>query len=218
MQPRRYPTNSDDGRRILEILETVDRGGNISQRALATELGLALGLINSYVRWCVRTGLIKVRQVKSRRFAYYLTPNGFAEKSRLAATHVSRSFDFFRRARLDCRDTLQAAASRGMSRLVLVGASELAEIAVICAIESSVSIVAVVDDRVARKTFLGVPVVARLEDAGTQVDGAIVTDMVAPGEMLAAIERLLGAERVLMPALLRSLLHHPKVESDEATA
>ena len=43
-----------------------------------------------------------MRQVPLNRYAYYLTPQGFAEKSRLTAEYLAASFDFFRRARGDC--------------------------------------------------------------------------------------------------------------------
>ena len=44
-------------------------------------------------------GLVKMSQVPLNRYAYYLTPQGFAEKSRLTAEYLSVSFNFFRRAR-----------------------------------------------------------------------------------------------------------------------
>ncbi len=219
MQPRRDLANRNDARLILGILESVERGGNITQRSLATEMQLALGLINSYLRWCVTTGLIKVRQVNCRRFVYYLTPSGFAEKSRLAASHPSRSFDFFRQARLDCRETLQEASAQGLSRVVLVGASDLAEIAVICAIESPVSIVAAVDDRVSRTTFLGGFRWSRASlRPGPKIDGAIITDMTSPIEVLDRTVGQLGRERVFVPKVLRGVLQHPKREVEEAPA
>ena len=63
---------------------------------------IALGLANAYLRRCVRNGLVKMSQVPLNRYAYYLTPQGFAEKSRLTAEYLAVSFNFFRRARGDC--------------------------------------------------------------------------------------------------------------------
>src|SRR3972149_3537538 len=102
MQPQRASTDKKDSTVILGILETVGRNGNVSQRTLAAEFGIALGLMNAYVKRCVKKGLIKVQEVPPRRFAYYLTPRGFAEKSRLTAGYLTSSFDFFRRTRQDC--------------------------------------------------------------------------------------------------------------------
>ena len=82
----------------LEILETIEKNDKLTQRHLANNLGVALGLANSYMKRCVRKGLIKVHQAPANRFLYYLTPKGFAEKSRLTASYLSSSFDFYRRA------------------------------------------------------------------------------------------------------------------------
>src|SRR5712692_3825163 len=95
---------------ILGLLDSVERGGAQSQRRLASELGIALGLVNAYLKRCVRKGLVKVSQAPARRYAYYLTPQGFAEKSRLTVEYLSYSFGFFRQAKADCAALLQAAA------------------------------------------------------------------------------------------------------------
>ena len=67
---------------LLGLLESVERGEVQSQRRLASELGIALGLVNAYLKRCIRKGLVKMRDAPARRYAYYLTPRGFAEKSR----------------------------------------------------------------------------------------------------------------------------------------
>lgn len=64
----------------LEILEAIEKRDNVTQRHLADSLGVALGLANSYMKRCVRKGLIKVHQAPANRFLYYLTPKGFVEK------------------------------------------------------------------------------------------------------------------------------------------
>src|ERR1700761_4608464 len=86
---------------VLGLLTSIERDSRVTQRKLARDLGIALGLANAYLRRCVRKGLVKVSQVPLNRYAYYLTPQGFAEKSRLTAEYLSVSFDFFRRSRND---------------------------------------------------------------------------------------------------------------------
>ena len=55
----------------------------------------------------------------ARRYAYYLTPQGFAEKSRLTVRYLSDSFSFFRMAKSDCAHIFELAKARGFARLVL---------------------------------------------------------------------------------------------------
>ena len=82
----------------LEILEFIEGQSHVTQRHLADRLGVALGLANSYLKRCIRKGLIKVQQAPANRYLYYLTPKGFAEKSRLTARYLRASFDFYRQA------------------------------------------------------------------------------------------------------------------------
>src|SRR5258708_34402349 len=101
---------------VLGLLEYVGRGGEQSQRRLASELGVALGLANAYLKRCVKKGLVKVRQAPARRYAYYLTPRGFTEKSRLTLEFMSDSFALFPRVKAACMPALEGARDRGHAR------------------------------------------------------------------------------------------------------
>ena len=79
------PGKADEAEITLGILNAVHQNERITQRSVAQELGIALGLANAYLKRCAKKGLIKVSQAPANRYAYYLTPQGFAEKSRLTA-------------------------------------------------------------------------------------------------------------------------------------
>ena len=93
---RREPSNDAI---VLGVLDAVERNPSATQRSVARELGIALGLVNAYLNRCLSKGLIKIGQVPPRRYAYYLTPRGMSEKSRLTATYLDaiRSPSFARR-------------------------------------------------------------------------------------------------------------------------
>jgi DNA-binding MarR family transcriptional regulator len=194
--------DSENVRIVLGLLESVERDGAQSQRKLASDLGIALGLVNAYLKRCVKKGLLKIGQAPARRYAYYLTPHGFAEKSRLTVEYLSSSFSFFRRAREDCSSVLKAARARGWNRIALIGVSDLAEIATICALEQGITIVAVVDAKAGMDRFVGTPIVASLDALRGDFDALVVTDLQATRESLRAVLNTLEAERVLVPALL----------------
>jgi DNA-binding MarR family transcriptional regulator len=193
---------ADKDKILLGLLESVERNGGQSQRHLASELGIALGLVNAYLKRCVKKGLVKVAHAPARRYAYYLTPQGFAEKSRLTIEYLTYSFSFFRQARADCARTLAGAQENGWSRIALAGISDLAEIAVICAVESGIAIVAVVDAEAPSATFMGAPVVRSFDAIADKADAVIVTDLRAARETFAAAAAQFGRERVLSPSLL----------------
>jgi len=192
----------DNARIVLGLLQSVERDGAQSQRKLASDLGIALGLVNAYLRRCVKKGLLKIGQAPARRYAYYLTPHGFAEKSRLTVEYLSDSFSFFRHAREDCAAVLRAAHARGFNRVALAGVSDLAEIATLCALEQGIAIVAVIDAKSANDKFVGTPVVSSLGAIPGGCDALLVTDLQATREFVAALADQVGAERVLVPALL----------------
>lgn len=187
---------------ILGLLKSVEQDGGQSQRRLAAELGIALGLVNAYLKRCVSKGLVKVQNVPARRYAYYLTPKGFAEKSRLTVNYLTSSFGFFREAKADCLVMFEAGRSRGFRSVVLVGRSDLAEIAVICAMECQIEIVALVNPKSAPGHFLGVPVAASFDEVVKSFDAVAITDLESTYESWDRARQRFGEGRVLLPRLL----------------
>jgi len=198
----------------LGLLSVVHENSHVTQRTVATELGVALGLVNTYIRRCVKKGYIKVRQAPANRYAYYLTPAGFAEKSRLTAQYLSHSFMFFRRARQQCSDIMASSEERNWRWLALAGASELAEIMILCAHEYPVTLVGVVDSVARRETFQNLPVVPLLKKLGP-VDAVVITDLANPQGTYATLAEHLPDERILVPAILRVVRNGARELRDE---
>lgn len=195
-------TEHENERIVLGLLSSVETDGERSQRRIAAELGIALGLVNAYLRRCVKKGLVKVHDAPARRYAYYLTPQGFAEKSRLTVQYLSDSFSFFRMAKSDCARVFELAKARGFGRLVLAGKSDLAEIAMLCGVEAGVAIVAVVDPRSEDARFLGVELCKSFSEVTAEFDAVVVTDVARAKASFDAALEACGAERVLAPRLL----------------
>lgn len=192
----------NDSQILLGLLDSVERDGETSQRRLAADLGVAVGLVNAYIKRCVKMGLIKASQAPARRYAYYLTPQGFVEKSRLTVEYLSYSFSFFRQARSDCTNLLRIAHSHGISRVVLSGVSDLAEVAVICALDAGIEIVGVVDADATVARYLSVPVYASFSAVDKPFDAVVITNLKqAAQSTMAALEQF-RPDRVLVPQLL----------------
>ena len=187
---------------MLGLLDAVEQDRAHSQRHLASELGIALGLVNAYLKRCMKKGLVKVSQAPARRYAYYLTPQGFAEKSRLTVEYLSFSFSFFRQAKTDCSELFRLAKARGVRAVLLIGRSDLAEIAALCAMEQGIEVAGLVDTE-AEGNFIGAPIFRSIDDADAVFDAVLITDLRnARASSEAAIARL-GLEHVLVPELLR---------------
>ena len=194
--------NIEHARLMLGLLESVERDSMQSQRLLAAEFGVALGLVNAYLKRCVRKGLVKVKATPARRYAYFLTPRGFAEKSRLTLAYLNRSMSFFREARKDCAETCALSHKMGWSRIALAGRSDLAEIAAICGLEAHIAVVAVIDPHPGESHFIGAPVFKSFDAVNVPFDGVLITDLSEPHDTYARAVTALGARRVLAPQLL----------------
>ena len=190
-----------ENRITLELLNAVHENASVSQRSLASDLGIALGLTNAYLKRCVRKGLVKVSQAPANRYAYYLTPKGFSEKSRLTAGYLRCSFDFYRHARSECDEALADCAAHGWTRIALVGQGDLAEIAMLCAIQHKISVVAVLDHTSSDESFLHVPVVKSASDLDL-VDAALITDVSKPQRAYMSLEGTVNKDRIVVPPLL----------------
>jgi len=192
----------EKARIMLGLLESVERDSTQTQRRLASELGIALGLVNAYLKRCIKKGLVKASEAPARRYGYYLTPQGFAEKSRLTVDYLSYSFSLFRRARSDYAKVLGVARERGFTRIVLAGVSDLAEIAAICAIDDGTQIVGLVDSASTPARFVGLRVFASYDLVPEKFDAVVITDLRTAADTYAVTVSRFGAERVLAPALL----------------
>jgi DNA-binding MarR family transcriptional regulator len=197
------PTDENSGDRIvLGLLNSVEADGARSQRRIAAELGVALGLVNAYLKRAVKKGLVKVGQAPARRYAYYLTPQGFSEKSRLTIEYLSSSFSLFRKAKEDYGRIFDRAYALGYEKIVLAGKSDFCEIAILCAVDSPISIVAVVDPDETTPRFIGVKVVPSYEAVGEPFDAVVVTHLTHAKSAFDQAIAMFGAERVLAPNLL----------------
>jgi len=185
----------------LEILEAIDAQSNVTQRNLARRMNVALGLANSYLKRCVRKGLVKIHQAPANRYLYYLTPKGFAEKGRLTTQYLAISFTFYRKAGESCAESFCACKRRGWDRVLLCGVSELAEIAALRALDHGVEIAGVYDPGSTAERFLSRRICESLE-ACDDFDACMVTDLIDPQAMA---ERLIGEvppDRVIVPGIL----------------
>jgi hypothetical protein len=189
----------------LGVLDAVEQNSQLTQRSVASELGIALGLANAYLKRCMRKGWIKVKQIPPNRYLYYLTPKGFAEKSRLTAEYLGSSFTFFRRARTQLEEAMGACKAKGWQRVALYGQGELAEIGALCNSEFHLDLVVVAPGAAAAHggaRVAGLAAVPALADAGA-VDAVIVTDLAQPQTAFDEVKALLPPERILTPRLLR---------------
>ncbi len=209
-------SRAEDTAIVLGLLTAIEQNKDITQRSLANQLNIALGLTNSYVKRLVRKGFVKVQQVPLNRYSYYLTPRGFTEKARLTTEYLSISLNFFRQARRECSALLTQCAAQGWHRVAIAGAGDLAEIAMLCGNEE-VKIMVIIDAGRAGESFAGLEVVDHLDAAG-QVDAVVVAELNHPQATYDSLTSLMPRERVLTPPLLRIATMNPEVFGADSVA
>jgi len=164
------------GQRDLLLLTELERDGAVTQRSLAVKLGVALGLTNLYVKRLARKGYIKITTIPSHRVRYLLTPQGFAEKSRLTYLYMQYSLAHYRDMRARLRETLLRATESGMKRVVIYGTGELAEMAYLSLREMNMVLVGFVDDE-QQTSFLSYPVWRPQTLAEWEFDAVLLADL-----------------------------------------
>jgi len=139
----------------LRILEEIEKNAGFTQRQLASQLDISLGLANSFIKRLARKGYVKITTVPKNRLRYMLTPKGLAEKTRLTYEFIQYSFDFYKTARKRIKTVLRAVEKDGVQRVVFYGGGDLAEIAYVSLQETGLSMVAIVDDHQSGQKLLG---------------------------------------------------------------
>jgi predicted transcriptional regulator len=148
-----------DDIKAFQLLSEVADEQPVSQRELAKRLGIALGLVNSYLKNFVAKGFIRIKNYPQNRYAYLLTPNGMAEKARLAYQHVNYFTSLYTVTRQDYLLLFRELAERGVSQVNFCGVDEVAEIAWLSLQEAGLALGGVMDDSNPGRDFMGRQVV-----------------------------------------------------------
>ncbi len=135
------------------LLDELTKESTISQRALADRLGIALGLVNAYIKRMYHKGYIKIKTLPRNRIKYILTPQGLAEKSRLTYKYMHYSIIYFSDVRQKIESTYAALTRAGVAKVLLWGDGELAELCYISTRGYPIEIVGVVGKKAIKNGF-----------------------------------------------------------------
>jgi DNA-binding MarR family transcriptional regulator len=191
--PARRGAPDVEDRRNLQALAAIAEDAQITQRNLASQLGMALGLTNIYLKRLVRKGYVKCVNVQSNRLRYLLTPTGIAEKTRLTYEFMEYSLFLYRQVRQHLRAVLQSAVHENRKRIAIHGTGEAAELAYLSVAELGLELVAVFGGVDARQ-FLGQPVRPIEEHRSVVFDLLVVATLERTEDVVSRLTEL-GIER-----------------------
>jgi DNA-binding MarR family transcriptional regulator len=195
---------SKEDRLTLGLLDAIEQRDDVSQRNLAKQLGVALGLTNSYLKRCIRKGLVKVTTASANQYLYYLTPKGFAEKARLTTDFLSTSFTLFRQAGDWYLDLYQQALELGHQRIVLAGLSDLTELAYLKSLNCEIDVVGLYDPNTGLDQYFGLPVWKQSSKVPKN-SVLLVTALQGAEKLSREWQQVFGADRVMVPGFVSGL-------------
>ncbi len=136
-----------DDQMILTLLKAIDDSPETTQKDLATQLGVAVGLVNSYLKRVIYKGYVKTKQLDRRRLKYLITPTGIKEKSRLTYEFLQFSYQYVMEIRRKVKHQLLQYQKEGCKSIILIGSGEVAELSYIAIRELGLDLIAVIDDQ-----------------------------------------------------------------------
>ena len=132
--------------RELRFLEELERNPISSQRELSHKFNIALGVTNACLRRMVRKGWIRIRGLSHRKVGYYLTPIGFAEKTKLTLHMISCTIQHYSELKKMISQRLLEMEREGFHRIVFYGISDEMEVAYITLQGVNLKLVGIVED------------------------------------------------------------------------
>ena len=134
--------------RTLTIFNTVENKPSINQRKLARELGISLGLTNKYFQRVLKKGWVRAKEVKPRRWLYFLTPQGALEKSRLSLSYMHRTLESFRELKSKGDEYLCILQEKGVKGIYLCGEDDLTEILSFCFTGVKIELLSIISEKI----------------------------------------------------------------------
>jgi DNA-binding MarR family transcriptional regulator len=200
-----HPPNHEHDQRILQAIAS---GQRVTQRGLAGELGVALGLTNLLIRRLVAKGYVRMTHIGTRHMRYLLTPAGWEALAAAAHQSLENTMHLYTQTREQIRVSLSAVSERcpidpsGEKRIVFYGAGDVAEIAYVSLQRTDLQLVGVVDDtRVGRFFHLQI---SRLSELTTEAVAGVPYSHIV-------------VTTVRHAAAIRRRLHHVGITADRVT-
>lgn len=100
--------------REYRLLEVIAEDETITQAGLASQLGMAIGSVNWYIKRLVSRGYLKVTRMDRTRLRYNLTSEGMKAFQRNATQYVKDSLKVYHQLRQQSKDLIADLQARGI--------------------------------------------------------------------------------------------------------
>ena len=108
---------------LQNIADTLQKEPMASQRVLAENAGMSIGLMNAVIKRFVERGWIMLTNVNLRKLSYAVTPAGIAELTSRSQTFAKRTFAIANKYNDTLCKAVSDAKQQGKTKLALYGNS-----------------------------------------------------------------------------------------------
>ena len=143
----------------LDFLSSLEEGKEVTQKGISNHISVSIGFVNALIKKFLKKGIIKVQQAPYKRYVYYLTPEGFSEKSKLVLEYVTDSLSLFRSLRKELNTIF---TYNKKIKFILYGTSEISEIAILSANEVGSEIIGIVEPNLNKKKIFNIPILKKI--------------------------------------------------------
>jgi DNA-binding MarR family transcriptional regulator len=193
--------NVTDKEITMKLLDSLDNKDNTTQKSAAQSLGIAVGLVNTYIKRCIKKGWLKVKNIPAHRYAYYLTPKGFAKKSQLVSEYLSDSLQLFREAKSEYQNIFEKCKNKKYKRIAFIGDSDLTEVALLVKENNDIVIAGIVTE--SQKTNFPSLNSYTFDDLPINVDAYVLTEINQFQEYYKKIKKVVTTQEILIPKFLK---------------
>jgi DNA-binding MarR family transcriptional regulator len=164
--------------RDLQFLGEIEQNPKISQRELSHKFGIALGVTNACIKRMAQRGLIKLKGIPPRKIAYYLTPKGFSEKTKLTLSFFSYNIRHYAEMKKQISKKLLEVQNSGIKRIAFYGISDKMEVAYITLQGLDMELVGIADEEKNRgKKVFGYKVVGLKDVSDLNPEAVLITSV-----------------------------------------
>ena len=125
--------------KTINFFSLLEKKKIVSQSNLAKDVLISLGMANAILKKAISKGFVKAKSAPYKRYIYYLTKDGFKEKSRLVKEYLDCSLNFFKQAKNAYLKILMEIKKRKLS-VVLVGEGDLVDICKLSLLQENLKI------------------------------------------------------------------------------
>jgi DNA-binding MarR family transcriptional regulator len=160
--------------KTLKLMESLERNPKQTQRDLAKDLDISLGLVNAFTKRLIQKGFFKLKTIPKNRIKYILTPEGMCEKTKLTYQYILYSLDFYKETRAIIKSIYDQLSDQGKKRVFFIGANELTEIALISLKDSNLELASIIDNDMVGNQLMGIMIMHYSSLKDTTSDDVII--------------------------------------------